>query len=499
MLEAGGNAFDGLVAAGWAACVAEPVLASLGGAGFLMARQATGQTQLFDFGAQTPLERRSPDEIEFTPLLVDFGTASQQFHVGLGSAATPGMVKGLFRIHRELCSLPMSQLVEPAVRWAREGLEVLPLQAYLLELVGPIFTFTEGAAQVYGSPTAPGKTLPAGERLALPDLAATIEALGREGADLFYRGEIARTLTAECEGGGGHLTGADLEAYQVVSRAPLHLPYRGAEVMLNPPPSSGGILVAFGLKLLEAYDLSRWDGDDAQLLVLLARCLEQTSLARAQGYDGRELEPEVARAFLADDRLAGYLAALAGRLHQQRGTTHISVGDAAGNVASMTLTNGEGCGHVAPGLGVMMNNMLGEQDVQPQGFHRWTPNRRISSMMAPAVAIQGDRTIAVGSGGSNRIRSCLLQVLVKLLDFGWSGSQAVNSSRIHVEEGALSVEAGFSPAAVAALEQQFPGCELWPERNLFFGGAHVVIHHRQDGTFDGAGDERRGGVALIVD
>ncbi|MBW2453054.1 MAG: gamma-glutamyltransferase [Deltaproteobacteria bacterium] len=499
MLEAGGNAFDGLVAAAWAACVAEPVLASLGGAGFLMARQATGQAQLFDCGAQTPLVQRPAEETEFTPVTVEFGTASQQFHVGLGSAATPGMVQGLFRIHRELCSLPMTQLVEPAVRWARDGLEVLPLQAYLLDLVGPIFTFTEGAAQAYGSPTAPGQTILAGERLALPELAATIEALGREGADLFYRGEIGRTLVAACESGGGHLTAADLEAYQVEVRAPLHLSYRGAELLLNPPPSSGGILVAFGLKLLEAYDLSQWDAADAQLLTLLARCLEQTSLARAQGYDGRELEPEVARAFLAEDRLAGYLAALAGHLPQQRGTTHISVGDAAGNIASMTLTNGEGCGYVAPGLGVMLNNMLGEQDVHPQGFHRWTPNTRISSMMAPAVAIQGDRTIAVGSGGSNRIRTCLLQVLVKLLDLGLPGALAVNSSRIHVEEGLLSIEGGFPPATVAALEQLFPGCEVWPERNLFFGGAHVVIHDRQGGTFEGAGDERRGGVALIVD
>jgi gamma-glutamyltranspeptidase/glutathione hydrolase len=499
MLEAGGNAFDAVVAASFVACVAEPVLASLGGAGFLMARQASGQATLFDCGAQTPLVRRATEETEFTPVTVEFGTASQQFHVGLGSAATPGLVKGLFRIHRELCTMPMTELVEPAVRWAREGLEVLPLQAYLFNIIAPIFAFTAEARRVYGSPAAAGKPLQAGERLVLPDLADSIEALAREGAELFYRGEMAQALVAACAEGGGHLTRDDLAAYQVVNRPPLHLAYRDAELMLNPPPSSGGILVAFGLKLLEAYDLSQLDPEGERFLTLLGRTLEQTSLARAAGYDGREQEPEVVEAFLAEPNLAGHLAALADHYPQTRGTTHISVGDRDGNVASLTITNGEGCGYVAPGLGVMLNNMLGEQDVHPKGFNRWEPNTRISSMMAPAVATQGGRIIALGSGGSNRIRTCLLQVLVKLIDFGLSSDQAVNASRIHMEDGLLSIEGGFAPDRVAALTEAFSEVEAWPERNLFFGGAHVVVYDREQGTFEGAGDGRRGGVALVVD
>ncbi|RLB66195.1 MAG: gamma-glutamyltransferase [Deltaproteobacteria bacterium] len=499
MLEAGGNAFDAVVAASWAACVAEPVLASLGGAGFLMARQGSGQATLFDCGAQTPLVRRAAGETEFMPVTVEFGTASQQFHVGLGSVATPGLVQGLFHIHRELCSLPMTQLVEPAVRWARRGLEVLPLQAYLFNLVAPIFTFSAEARRVYGSPTVAGKPVQAGERLILPELADSIEALAREGAELFYRGDMGRALVAAGTGGGGHLTLDDLEAYQVEPREPLRLAYRDAELWLNPPPSSGGILVAFGLKLLEACELSQLDWAGEQFQTLLARILEQTGLARAAGYDGREQEPEVVEAFLADANLAGYLSDLAHQFPQTSGTTHISVGDRDGNVASLTITNGEGCGYVAPGVGVMLNNMLGEQDVHPQGFHCWEPNTRISSMMAPAVATRGGTTIAVGSGGSNRIRTCLLQVLVKLIDFGLSGDQAVNSSRIHMEDGLLSIEGGFAPQTVAALREAFTEVELWPERNLFFGGAHVVIHDRQRGEFEGAGDERRGGVALIVD
>jgi gamma-glutamyltranspeptidase/glutathione hydrolase len=188
------------------------------------------------------------------------------------------------------------------------------------------------------------------------------------------------------------------------------------------------------------------------------------------------------------------------KLHSlfSRGTTHISVADAEGNIASMTASNGEGCSYVMPGTGIMLNNMLGEEDLNPGGFHQWKEGSRLASMMSPAIAEMADGTrFALGSGGSNRIRSAITQVLVNLLDFGMTPDQAVSAPRIHLEGDMLSIEPGFAADAQEALEAIAPEAHVWPEQNLFFGGVHTVsVKH--GGIFDGAGDPRRGGVVAFA-
>jgi gamma-glutamyltranspeptidase/glutathione hydrolase len=181
-----------------------------------------------------------------------------------------------------------------------------------------------------------------------------------------------------------------------------------------------------------------------------------------------------------------------------RGTTHISVADAAGNIASLTVSNGEGCSYVLPGTGIMLNNMLGEEDLNPGGFHQWKEGSRLASMMSPAVAELADGTrYALGSGGANRIRSAITQVLINLLDFGMSLEQAVAAPRIHLEGDMLSIEAGLGDEAMQALESSAPRTHLWPEKNLFFGGVHAVSV-TPAGEFHGAGDPRRGGEVAFA-
>ncbi len=181
-----------------------------------------------------------------------------------------------------------------------------------------------------------------------------------------------------------------------------------------------------------------------------------------------------------------------------RGTTHISVADAEGNIASLTASNGEGCSYVLPGTGIMLNNMLGEEDLNPGGFNRWKKGARLASMMSPAVVEQADGTrFALGSGGSNRIRSAITQVLVNLLDFDMTPEQAVAAPRIHLEGDMLSLEPGFSEDPWPRFESAAPKTHLWPEKNLFFGGVHTVSV-KPGGIFDGAGDPRRGGVVAYA-
>ncbi|MDP6787737.1 MAG: gamma-glutamyltransferase [Rhodospirillales bacterium] len=497
ILDEGGNAFDAALAALLAACVAEPILTSLGGGGFLLARPAAGdrggETVIYDFFAQTPKKRRL--EADFFPITADFGTAQQEFHIGMGSIATPGTVKGLFAVHRDLGSMPLARIVEPALALARGGLVLNGLQAYIFGVVGAIYTANAACRDVFASRHDPARPIGEGETLVMPQLADSIEALAREGEDLFYLGEIGQRIVADCGAGGGHLTVRDLADYRVRKRAPLCLDYRDARLSTNPPPSAGGILVAFSLELLRHAEIGTGAFGGADHLALLARVMDLTNKARVDSKlhatDGAPSE------LLNPDFIAAYRSQVLGRPAAKRGTTHVSIIDARGNAASLSLTNGEGSAYIVPATGIMLNNMLGEEDLNPHGFHQWPGDRRLCSMLTPTLILRADGRLAVmGSGGSNRIRTAILQTLVNTLDFAMTLEDAVSRPRIHFEGGLLSIEPGFDNPSTAALEADFPKTQHWQERNMFFGGVHAVEFEPSRRRFSGVGDARRDGVVI---
>jgi gamma-glutamyltranspeptidase/glutathione hydrolase len=493
----GGNAFDAVLAAYFAACVAEPILVSLGGGGFLLAQTVDRQPWIHDFFVQTPRRQRPSQELDFRPIVADFGTAQQEFHIGLGSIAVPGAIRGLFGIHRELCSMPMRELVQPATDLGRTGVPVDALQAYIFSIIEPIYLSTPAAREIYESHRSPGHLLGEGEILRMPELAQFLETLAIEGEDLFYRGEVAEWIAATCRSSGGHLTIEDLLAYEGVRREALQVDYRRARVFTNPPPSSGGILIAFALRMLEVVPAEQFVFGTAAYLRLLAEVMALTQRARIEAHLDATTRQPVASHLLDPDYLDRYRAEVSGHASALRGTTHIGVIDKQGNVAAMTVSNGEGCGTMVPGTGIMLNNMLGEEDLNPDGFHRWPENQRMTSMMAPSlVSFAGERLVAIGSGGSNRIRTAVLQVLLNLIDHGMGLERAVWSPRIHFEGGQLNIESGFDPTAVRELERQYENARCWESRNLFFGGAHCV--EREVGGLNGAGDPRRGGACRVV-
>ncbi len=498
ILADGGTAFDAALAALAAACIAEPVLASLGGGGFLLACPADGHDVLYDFFVHTPRRMRSVAATDFRRVTCDFGPATQDFHIGLGAAATPGTVSGLFAVHRDLGSLPMARIVEPAARLARQGVRVSAVQAFVGRVVGPILLDTAGAARHFGSAEAPGTLAREGEIRRWPALADTLEALAAEGADLFYRGAIARRIAALSREGGGHLALDDLAGYRTLRRTPLERHHHGARVLTNPPPSAGGVLIAFSLALLESAALAPDDGfGSAGHVAALVEALRRTDLARIDAALA-EAPGNAAQRLFDPELLRRYRAEVEPVPRAARGTTHVSVIDDLGNAASLTLTNGEGCGAMGDDDGFMLNNMLGEEDLQPRGFHAWPPDTRLSSMMAPTLVIEPDGALlALGSGGSNRIRSAILQVLVNRLTFGMDLEAAVTAPRLHVEAGRADLEPGFGDAAALAAESHVMEVRRWPVANLFFGGVHAV-RRGADGRIEGAGDPRRGGAVATV-
>lgn len=496
ILQDGGNAFDAVVAAQLMAFVAEPVLTSLGGGGFLLAEKASGKEVLYDFFVQSPLQKRNPSQLRFYPITADFGETQQEFHIGHGSIATPGLVKGLFEIHRDLCSLPMKRLAEPAVRLARKGLHINHFQSGIFDIIKPIYLASPDASQIFRSSESEDELVKEGERLKQPELADFMEQLITDGESLFYEGEIAGSVTRICRENGGHLTPGDFQNYQVFKRNPLKISYRNHHIAINPPPASGGILIAFVLKLMESMDPEPFQFGTEPWLDLLVYVQKITNKARLDSFVDHPSDDPVQK-LLDRDYLDIYRQEIRNRLASFRGTTQISIADRNGNMASLTSSNGEGSSVMIPGTGVMLNNMLGEKDLNPGGFHNWRTNERVTSMMAPGIMKMNDNTrIVFGSGGSNRIRTAILQVLLNLTDFNMSLKQAVDSPRIHCEDDQLNVESGFPVDQLVNLAEDYPNHKIWKEKSLFFGGAHSVSYG-PDG-FSGAGDSRRGGVSVMV-
>jgi gamma-glutamyltranspeptidase / glutathione hydrolase len=458
VLRAGGNAVDAAIAAMLTSFSAEPLLTGLGAGGYMLVADAAGERTILDFSVEASGRGADPDRREeLVPIDVSFGDAIQVFNIGPASVGCYGTPAGIWEASRRYGSLPLHELVAPAARMARDGVPLNAEQAYVIEILQGIVTAEPECAAVY----APGgKLLRKGDPIRQPELADTLERLGREGPRPFYRGDIAEAVAGWLAERGGLMTAEDLDAYRVVNRQPLVQPYRGREVLLNPPPSAGGTLIAFALDLLAR---------DPPGPPSLERLVEVMEAAQAQ-------------------RTPEFLASL-GERPTLGSTTHISVLDAEGRACSVTASNGEGAGIIVPGTGIHLNNMLGEQDLNPLGFHQHPPGRRLPSMMAPtAVLRDGAPELVLGSGGSNRIRSAILQTVVNVVDRGMDVERAVCAPRAHFEDGVVYVEPGLD---VASLEAAGRTLARFRDLNLFFGGVHAVTAQPRAGF----GDPRRGGAA----
>jgi len=512
MLAQGGNAVDAAVAAAFASFIAEVGVVHWGGSGIAQLYDPRhGRSVVYDFFSNTPgLERTLPAEaLDFAEVTIDFGATTQNFHLGRASVATPGNIPGLCRMAAEFGRLPLATLLQPAIRLAHGGHPLAAFQADTCDLLSPLYTHTAGMRAIF-APN--GRIIQPGERLFIPDLAATLEALAETGPELARSGPLAQALLADQAANGGLLTAVDLEQYAVHRPDPIRLRYRDYTILLPPPSSSGGVLTAFTLKLLSRFDAARLPHGGADHLQLLYELMAATARARPTWDQLADSLPvaEALDRFLADSFVQRYAAEVRDALHSRGAspapaedpgggnTSHLSVIDGDGLTVGLTTTAGESAGYVVPGTGFIPNNIMGEADLHPAGFHTRPPGQRIPTMMTPVIVLQGERPrLVVGSGGSIRIRSAILQALSNLLDFRMSLHEAVNRARVHLEEGVLQCEAGYDPAAVDALEARGYRVNRWTKRSIYFGGAHSVSR-TADGRLVAAGDDRRGGSTAVV-
>jgi gamma-glutamyltranspeptidase/glutathione hydrolase len=477
-----------VVAAAFAAAAAETPLTGPGAGGFLLLRPAHGRAVLLDFFVSAPglgPEGRPLDPADLWAFTVPFGGADQVFHIGPASVAVPGMVPGLCRAAARYGRLPLPDLVAAGARIAREGVVVTEVTSYLHEILFDMLTATPAAAALYAPE---GRPVRPGERLVLPELADTLEEVGRRGERALREGPLAEALVRHLQESGGHVTAEDLRAYEVVEREPLEVGYRDVLLLTNPPPSSGGVLIAAALHALEERPPP---AGDLAFYLAVAEAGRRANLLR-----GEPLMEELhGEGFI--ERFWARLAAARASRRPTGSTTHVSAIDPDGGMASLSSSCGSGSGVVVPGTGILLNNMLGEEDLNPGGFGRWPAGARMTSMMAPTLILRGGEPLAsLGSAGSNRLRSAILQTVTSLVDEGLPVAAAVARPRVHPEGDGLDVEGGVPEAVIAALARDGHRIRRWEGTSLFFGGVSAVAVG--PGGLEGAGDPRRGGAAAGV-
>ncbi len=432
ILEDGGSAADSAVAACLASCVAETIMTGLLGGGHAIYWDAGSQrARNLDCFVAVPSGTGAP----MVELAVPFGEELVHYAIGAASCGVPGVAAGLAELWRAHGRLPWERLVEPALRLARDGVPMTLAHALCLEMLEPVLTLDAGA-RIY-SPG--GRLLREGDLLQQPGLVRALELLRDEGAESFYSGTIAEEFLKLCAERGGAITRGDLEAYSATWSQPVEVAFAGTRFLtragLSGVPDTLASLPpnADVVALVEALDLPvDADGD----------------------------------------------------------TTNLVSVDSDGNVCVLTTSLGLGSGDYLPGLDLHLNSMLGEADLV-RGETR--PGRRMSSMMAPSIALDGDGpALAIGAAGGTRLRTALVGVTSAILERAVHPQDAIDAGRAHPIAGLVHAEPGVPEDALAELERRGRSVRRWPTRHHYFGGVSAIARSGP------AADPRRSGSARSV-
>lgn len=485
---AGGNAVDVAVAAALSAMATEPGIVSLGGGAFLSVWTAGEDPLVIDGNVEMPGRGMPPEAFGggVREVRTDYGGGVRMF-AGHGSVATPGAAVACQLAVEELGSAPWHEVVAPAARACREGYPVGGAAARYLDFVaGPLFgPDPEAHAVVTRSD---GTPLRAGDVSTNPLLADVLDLVGREGSSVLTVGAVGRALVAEMEAGGGLVTRRDLAEYAPLVRPSVRRIVGEWDLAVNPPPSVGGPMLAVLLGELARVGEVDWrDVIRIQERVLRYR-LEVHDRANDLDAAGHEL-------LLSVDRhgLAG--------LPTSASTAHVSAVDADGTACAVTMSAGYGAGLCVPGTGLLLNNALGEPELNRLGLHRLAPGTRLASNMAPTTGRTPDgRVLAIGSPGADRITTALMQVLGQGCLHDADLQDAIDAPRLHVRfgpDGEAVVEHESDPRiAEAVAASGLPGHDHG-ELSMYFGGVGAA-YRREDGLLMAAGDPRREAAVAVV-
>jgi gamma-glutamyltranspeptidase/glutathione hydrolase len=476
-----GNAVDAAMAAAFVALATEPGMVSLGGGAFVAVWPADGEPVVVDGNVEMPGRASDPGRLGsgLRQVVTTYGGGVTMF-AGHGSVATPGIVPAFAQAHDRYARLSWRRLLAPATAAARDGYPMSPAASRYLAFTAESLFGTDPEA--HALVTRPGGgLLQGGETTRNPVLADVLDQLATEGASLFGTGAVARSLAADMLAQGGLVTAADLAAYEPVVRAAHVLDVGDWRIATNPPPAVGGPMLAVMLgELARRGDWSWADAIEIQRAVLAYRTSVH-DFSHDLDADGHALLASV-----------GELGLTA--LHGSSSTAHISAVDADGTACAITMSSGYGAGMCIPGTGILLNNALGEVELNRLGLHGVPPGTRLASNMAPTTGRTSDgRALAVGSPGADRITTALMLVLGQGCLHGADLQHAISNPRLHLrlgEEGSFRVEYERDPAIELAVAASGLAGHEYAEPHMYFGGVGAA-YRSVDGELQAAGDARR--------
>lgn len=507
ILEKGGNAIDAAVAISFALGVAEPNASGIGGGGFMLIRSADGTSVFVNFREKAPAAA-SP---AMWVLDEEGHVVGNEKAVGGKSVGIPGTVKGMDYAFSEFGSgnVTWEEVLEPAIRLANEGIMVTPtlyndmFGAYDMMLEYP--ELGDVYLDEFGFPYETGSILKN------EDLAKTLELIAKEGAQVFYEGEIADAVVASVNAHAGLFSKEDLASYEVEVLEPAKGTYRGYEILSSPLPSSGGVHVIEALNILENFDMAALADDEAlrvhRMVETFKMCFRDRSefmgdpayvKVPVEGILSKERAAVLAASI--DDEKADCYEMVDPWQYEHEDTTHFSVADAQGNIVSVTQTiNGAfGSKVVAEGYGFVLNNELNDFSADPDSPNAVEAGKTPLSSMSPTIVLKEDGSpfLVLGSPGSTKIITAVTEVIVNVIDDGMDIQDAINAPRFYSDTaGNVECEARLPEEVQKALEAAGNTLSVVGEYDKSMGAVNAVLYG-DDGVLHGGADPRRDGKAL---
>jgi len=527
-LQSGGNAVDAAVATGFALAVVHPQAGNLGGGGFLLLRNATGETHFIDFREKAPAA--ATENMYLDPqgnVLPESSKASGL--IGYKSIGVPGSVAGLVYAGKKYGKLSLEKVIAPAIKLARDGFSLAFEDTQDLKKDEYLAQFPESKRIFLRN----GNYYQPGELLKQPELARTLERIAKDPDD-FYRGALARELAAAIHKGGGLITAADLAAYEVKEREPIRGSYRGYDIISAPPPSSGGVALVEILNILEGFDLVKFGNRSAQTIHLEAEAFRRAFYDRAD-FMGDPDYAKVPVAQLIDKKYAAawrdsvdpnhasvskdlkrpsifnelerVAQSRLTTIREPENTTHYSVVDAEGNAVAVTTTlNGSfGSRVTVEGLGFLLNDEMDDFAAKqgvPNAYgliqgpaNTIGPGKRPLSAMTPTIVLKdGQLFLVLGSPGGPTIITTVANIVIGVVDFSLDITEAVNAPRFHHQwlPDQILVEDRLSPDTMNVLRSKGHKLNI----KHFWGDGECIMVDPQTGERLGASDGRNNGKAV---
>ncbi|MBN2072255.1 MAG: gamma-glutamyltransferase [Candidatus Krumholzibacteriota bacterium] len=511
VLKAGGNAIDAAVAVSFALAVTHPSAGNIGGGGFLLFRDDSGENHFIDFREKAPAGATEDFflDIEGNPI-------EGMSRSGHNSVGVPGTVAGIYLAWERFGSMPWKALIDPAVRLAEEGFTVdgdLAASLLCLKEYRKDFPLLDGLIMHEG------RYVRENDTLSQPQLARTLGLIARDGPDAFYRGKIAAMIVREMEAGGGSITAQDLREYKAVMREPVVGSYRGHIIISAPPPSSGGIVLIEILNILEGFDLGSMEylSDRSVHLIVEAEKFAyrdracylgdpdfvEIPIARllSKGY-ARSMRDKIT-ASSTDSRSIGQSRCPPGKESEE--TTHYSIIDRSGNAVAVTTTLNSPYGSkvVVKGAGFLLNNEMDDFSIKPGAPNIYgltggkanaiAPGKRMLSSMTPTIVLRDDRPFLIlGSPGGSTIITTVAQLITDIIDFCLSPEEAIASGRYHhqwIPDIVYCEKGVFSSDVAGRLMKR--GHKLKERSSI--GDAQLIMI--QDGRVCGVSDPRHAGTS----